>query len=365
MNIIRIILLPVALLYGIVMLVRNKLFDWKILPVSSFRIPVISVGNLSMGGSGKTPHVEYIVNLLKDKYKVATLSRGYGRNTKGFIEANEDSDYLQIGDEPLQYKQKFEDQVVAVDACRSRGIKILSNTINDLGVVVLDDAFQHRWIKPGLSVLLTDFHKLYPQDYVFPTGTLREFRRGSKRADIIVVTKTPCVFSPITRRRLTDVIKPAKDQELYFSFITYKPLRPVPGIKIEKEKKKFNTILMFCGIANSYPLQEHLKTRCQELIVLEFPDHHKYSIKDLQKVIKTYDDIFSANKAIVTTEKDTMRLIKTDLIEYMQDYPVYYVPIEVKIHKDDSKKFDEQIKTYVERNKRDIEVPSEENRKQA
>ncbi|MDZ7741893.1 MAG: tetraacyldisaccharide 4'-kinase [Bacteroidota bacterium] len=364
MNIIRIILYPVALLYGFVMFVRNKLFDWDVLPSESFEIPVISVGNLSVGGTGKTPTVELIIRILKETKKIATLSRGYGRQTRGFALASKDSSYLEIGDEPLQYSQKFEEIQVAVDENRRRGLHTILEKEPDLDVVILDDAFQHRSVKPGLSILLTDFHNLYVNDFVLPSGGLREFRRGSGRADIIIITKTPCVLSPITRRRINSLIKPGDQQELFFSFIAYKPIRAIPGIHNHFEKKKTNTILLFCGIANSYPIQDHLKTKCEELIVMEFPDHHKYNKKDMEKVIKTYRDIFSANKAIITTEKDAMRLIKTKLIDVLLDLPVFYLPIEMRLHKGDSEKFEKKIINYVEENRRKRPVSEKQDRHQ-
>jgi len=346
-KIIRILLLPLALLYGMLMFIRNKLFDWRLLPSKRFDIPVISVGNLTLGGTGKTPHVEYLVRLLMDKYSLATLSRGYGRETKGFIIASDHMNYLQIGDEPLQFKHKFEDIHVVVDEKRRRGIKLLLKKVPSLDVVILDDAFQHRYVKPGMSILLSDYHNLYTKNYPFPTGTLREFRRGAKRADIIIVTKTPNIFSPITRRMLVDEIKPKTHQKLYFSYITYGDLK-----SIEKEDESFkinkvSTILMFAGIANTYPLEAHLQRICGELIVMKFPDHHKYTEKDLLKVKEKFNDIFTTNKMIITTEKDMMRLIKQNLYNIINDFPIYYIPIEIKFHKDDEAGFDNQIMEYV------------------
>jgi tetraacyldisaccharide 4'-kinase len=360
-NIIRIFLYPIAMLYNTVMFVRNKLFDVNILPSKAFNLPVISVGNLSVGGTGKTPMVEYLIRILQDKYALATLSRGYGRKSSGFILADEDSNYLRIGDEPLQYKNKFKNLEVAVDEKRVRGIQLLNNTKPDLDVVLLDDAFQHRYVKPGLSILLTDFHNLYKNDFLFPTGTLRENRSGAKRADIIVVTKTPCVLSPITKRRIEGLLKPLPHQKLFFSFIAYKPLYPAIESHNKEPQKKFSTIIMFSGIANSYPLQEHLKTKCTELIVMDFPDHHRYNTKDIEKIIQTYKDVFTSNKILITTEKDAMRLKKTALIEYFEDYPVYYVPIELRFHKEDGSEFEKQVLNYVKKNGRNHTIPSKQN----
>ncbi len=354
MNLLKVLLLPFASIYGIIIWIRNKLFDWNILPSENFKIPTISVGNLSTGGTGKTPVIEYLIRLLFANYKISTLSRGYGRKSKGFIKAAIDSNYYQIGDEPLQIKQKFPKITVAVDEKRSHGIKLLSNLDKDLDVVLLDDAFQHRYVTPGLSILLTDFHNLYTNDYIVPTGTLREFRKSAKRADIIIVTKTYSVLSPLTRRRITKLIKPKPHQTLLFSYIKYNTLQFVPGINYDNKptKRKFNTILMFTGIANNYPLQEHLKNFCSELIVMDFYDHHKYTQKDTEKIIKTYSEIFSRNKAIITTEKDSMRLYKTELIKNFVDLPLYFIPIEIKFHDNDKSKFDKIVLNYVKKNKR-------------
>lgn len=343
------------------MLLRNKLFDWCVLSCYKCRKPVISVGNLSTGGTGKTPMVEYIINLLQQTTnRLAILSRGYGRKTSGFIQASKESNYKEIGDEPLQYKQKFDDVEVAVDEKRRRGLKVLCNTIPDLDAIILDDAFQHRYVKPGLSILLTDYHNLFIDDYVLPTGNLREFRCGAKRADIIIVTKTPKVLSPLDRRQIESRIKTRGEQKLYFSTIDYEELMPIPGMKSDKPGKNINIILMFSGIANSYPFQEHLKTLCSELIVLEFPDHHKYTKKDLDNIIKTCKDIFSTNKIIITTEKDAMRLIKSDHIEYMEDYPVYYIPIRVSFQDKDGQLFDNQVLEYVEKSSGKRRIPKKE-----
>ncbi len=359
MNILRVLLFPFACLYGLITQIRNKFFDWHILPSESFDMPVISVGNLSYGGTGKTPHIEYLVRLLEKEFKTATLSRGYGRKSKGFVMANEFSSFHEIGDEPLQYQQKFENIKVAVDECRRRGIKILHNSNHELDCILLDDAFQHRYVKPGLSILLTDFHKLYVNDYPIPTGTLRERRKGAKRADIIIVTKTNSVLSPITKRRIANLIKPRKNQTLYFSHIKYGSKISLTNFTETPEKKKYNTIILFTGIANSYPLQEHLRNFCSELIVLDFPDHHKYNEKDLEKIKTTYLDVFSKNKIIFTTEKDAMRLIKTNLFEEIKDLPIFYIPIEIKFHLGGEKGFNKQIVDYVKKNKRNGRVHSE------
>ena len=343
-------MLPFAWLYGLIMLIRGKFFEWKILPSESFSIPVISVGNLSYGGTGKTPLVEYMIRLLSEEKYVATLSRGYKRKTRGFVLATKDSTLEEIGDEPLQYKTKFANIEVAVHERRRKGIKKLLSTYADLDVILLDDAFQHRYVKPGISILLTDFHKLYIKDFPIPAGTLREFRSAAHRADIIIVTKTPAVLSPITRRRLTELIKPKIHQQLLFSCISY--AEPVPLLEKHREliKERYNSILLFSGIANSYPLQERLMSMCSELHVIDFKDHHTYTQKDLEKVKSNFDNMFTKNKAIFTTEKDAMRLHKSALCEVIQNIPIFYIPIKIKFHNGDNIIFDDQIRGYVEKN---------------
>jgi len=350
-NLLRLILFPVSLLYGFTMWIRNKCFDLNILTSKSFDIPVISVGNLSMGGTGKSPHVEYLVRLLKEDFKVAVLSRGYKRKTKGFILADDLATAQDIGDEPFQFKSKFESIKVAVDEKRARGIAKIQEQHPETDVILLDDAFQHRYVKPGLSVLLTDYHNLYSEDHPFPTGSLREFKAGAGRADIIVVTKSSKVLSPITRNRIRDELKPLPHQKLYFSYIEHGAFTPIKGIDfIPDRKKKYYSILLFAGIVNLYPLEYYLKNLCIEIEILKFPDHHHYNKRDITRILETFDSILSQNKIIVTTEKDAMRLMHPEFIKMLKYYPVCYVPIEIKFHKEDKIKFNNQIIKYVKEN---------------
>ncbi len=351
MKILNFILYPFALLYGLIVCVRNKLFDWGIMKSKCFDFPVISVGNLSVGGTGKTPHVEYLIKLLKNDFKVATLSRGYKRNTKGYLEAEMISVSDEIGDESVQKKQKFPKVLIAVDEKRVHGIKKLISDHPETEVVILDDAFQHRSVKPGLNIILTDFHKLYPENFPLPMGTLREFRSEARRADIIVVTKTLPTLSPITVRRITGLIKPRGHQSLYFSFIKHGRLTPVPGIKTPSEiPHKVNTILVFAGIANMYPLNDHLGKMANHLEKLCFKDHHKYTTRDLSKIRETFENIFTKNKIIVTTEKDAMRLFFPKIPDILKGLPIFYIPIEIKIHKNFRTAFNDQIVNYVKKN---------------
>lgn len=347
---VKIILFPVACLYGFIIGMRNKLFDWKILPSKSFDIPIISIGNLSAGGTGKTPHTEYLVSLLKSKYKVAILSRGYRRKTSGYIMVSPEHTQVDIGDEPMQYLKKFPDVVLAVDEDRKRGISKILAEKPETQVILLDDAFQHRYVKPGKSIILTDYHHLYRNDYLLPSGMLREKAKGARRADLIIVTKTPKVLSPITRRSLVKELKPQSHQRLFYSYVTYDV--PVP-LKLcanqSPAEPKYNYIIMVAGVANSYPFQEYLRGLCNELIVIDFSDHHQYTADDLEKITREYESIISKDKVIFTTEKDATRLDKEEFSSYLQMLPVFYIPILIKFHDCDEIEFDKLILDYVQK----------------
>ncbi len=356
MRFLQFLLFPFALLYGIIVYVRNKCYDWGLCKSTRFGFPVISVGNLSMGGTGKTPHVEYLISLLSKEFKIAVLSRGYKRETRGFRIANENSTAKEIGDEPLQIKKKFPGLNVFVDRNRVNGIKKIKENFPKTELILLDDAFQHRPLKPGLSILLTDFHHLYPDDYPFPMGTLREFRSGARRADMIVVTKTPNVLSPITVRRINGLIKPREHQKVYFSTIKYGPITPLPGLEADVPPENLSSVLLFAGIANMYPLKDHVQKMCNHLYQLKFKDHHKYSTRDYLKIKRQFESIFTQKKVIITTEKDAMRIAVPKIADELQGLPIYYIPIQTKIHKEFRKDFNDQIKTYVREAKGDSRV---------
>lgn len=350
------LLFPFALLYGVLAYLRNKCYDWGICKSTGFDFPVISIGNLSMGGTGKTPHVENLIRLLSKDYKVAVLSRGYKRASRGFVLAGEKSTTRDVGDEPLQIKKKFKNITVAVDRNRVRGIKKIKEAFPDIDVILLDDAFQHRAVKPGLSIILTDFHKLYPEDYPFPVGSLREFRRGARRADIIVVTKTPQVLSPITVRRISGLIKPKEHQKLYFSTLRYGKLTPLPGLDLEAPADNISSILIFAGIANMYPLQDHVSQMCNHLFQFRYGDHHKYTSSDFLRIRRKYESIFTQNKIIITTEKDAMRIAYPGIPKELEGLPIFYIPIQTRIHKDFRKNFNDQIRAYVRENTGDSRI---------
>ena len=357
MKFLRILLFPFSIVYGILLLLRNKLYDWGIFSSEKFNIPIISVGNLTVGGTGKTPHIEYLIRLLSPEFFIATLSRGYGRKTKGFVLSDVDSTVSDIGDEPLQFKKKFIEIPVAVDAKRVRGVKKIVELFPSLQTVLLDDAFQHRAISSGLSIVLTDFHKLYFNDFVMPTGSLREFRSGIKRADIIIVTKCPEVLLPIERKRLISEINPLPHQKIYFSTIKYGEFVPLNSGTIAPFSKvyyfeKHYSIVLFTGIANTQPLEYYLKDQIKTIIPAKFPDHHSFTINDLLTVKKIFDNIASANKIILTTEKDAMRLKEPEFSSILNNLPLFYMPIEIEFNDKDKNEFNEQIIQYVKTNKK-------------
>lgn len=349
----KVLFWPFAFIYKLILLFRHLLFDLKVKRSEKFQEPVICVGNLSFGGTGKTPHIEYLTRLLMDNYKVAILSRGYRRKTKGFILAENNPGFEIIGDESRQYLNKFKNVIVAVDEKRVRGIKNLLKLTAKPDVILLDDAFQHRAVTAGLNILLTDYHLLYPNDHLFPAGKLRDIKSAAHRADIIIVTKTPKVFSPFIQRQLISIINPLSHQKLYFSYLTYGRFTPLKTTLNVTIPRSIGTILLFCGIANPYPLQEYLQTKCNELILIDFPDHHNFTEKDIQSVIKQYDSILGKNKMIITTEKDAMRLIDSPYLSKFEGIPFFYVPVTVKFHLEEVSNFDKEIVDYVRKNHAD------------
>lgn len=350
MQSLRILLIPLSWIYGFITFLRNKFFDFGIFKTTEFPFPVISVGNLSAGGTGKTPMVEYLIQLLKNNYELATLSRGYKRKSRGFFIADENSTALDIGDEPMQYKRKFPFLNVVVDANRKRGILQLKSFFQKLDVIILDDAFQHRRIKAGLSIVLTDYSKLFFEDKLLPAGTLREAISGMKRADIILVTKTPESLSPIERRIIIKKINPLDYQKIYFSFLSYSNLVSVANALEPSEKKENYSVLLLCGIANPTPLLEKLKAEFKEVVPQLFPDHYDFKREDIVKVNMQFAKITNPNKIIVTTEKDWMRLQKSELQELVNKLPLFYIPVRMDFIEKEKDEFNSQILNYVRTN---------------
>lgn len=352
MNFGKTLLLPFSLVYGLAGWMRNKMFDIHALPQVSFDIPVICVGNLSAGGTGKTPHIETLVKLLQAEFPgLCTLSRGYGRKTRGFILAGPASTALEIGDEPAQFLSKFPGLRVAVDECRRRGIRKMLAADPPADLVLLDDAFQHRYVRAGLNILLTDYYHPYFKDVVLPSGMLREFRSGARRADIIVVTKCPPVLAPIERNNYIRNLKPAAHQRIYFSRIAYEPLRPVYDAIDHPEERRASSILLFAGIANLYPLEEHIRRCCTYMETMRFPDHHHYTSDDVVRIRERFTNIVGKNKIIVTTEKDRMRLQDPALAGILRGLPLFYQPIGIDFFREDKTWFEKQVLEYAGKSK--------------
>ncbi len=344
----RILLLPISLLYHIVLTIRHKLYDWHILRTTRFEKPVICVGNLNLGGTGKTPHTEYLVNLLKDSCRVATLSRGYGRKTRGFKLAESTSTYEDLGDEPLQYFRKFPEIQVAVDEDRVDGVWKLLKSKNAPEVILLDDAFQHRSIKAGLNILLTEYQHLYCDDFLIPAGTLRDVKSAAKRAHIIVVSKSPRDLNEAAQTVIKGKLKPQEHQKVFFSYLEYAPLQPLNEAAKAISIVDADSVLAFCGIANPRPFIEELKKQYKTVDFLQFADHHAYLDDDVKAVLKRFESLGDKKKIIVTTEKDAARLTNSPYLCQFERAPLYVLPVSVRFHEEE--KFNETILNYVRQN---------------
>ena len=353
-------LYPVAWIYGLVVSFRNKLFDWGIFPSETFSVPVISIGNITVGGTGKTPHTEYIIDFLCKKYRVAVLSRGYKRKTKGFILADENSDSSQIGDEPLQIFRKFPTVSVAVDANRRRGIRNLLNLPENKKpeVILLDDAFQHRYVKPSLSILLTDINRPFYDDCLLPAGRLREKPFNHKRADFIVYTKCHESYSLTDYQFFREKINLQPHQQLFFSSYRYKNLKPVfPKTNNSKETtlEQLNSesciFLLVAGLANPTGLIEYVNKYTSDLQTNIYPDHHEFTQNDIQTMADFIKLSDNKNKRIITSEKDAMRLINNPLVPNEIKAFIYYLPIEVVMLFDENL-LKQNIENHVENFKR-------------
>lgn len=355
-------LYPVSFLYGLGVRIRNKCFDWGILKQKEYPIPIICVGNITVGGTGKTPHTEFLISLLKDQYNVAVLSRGYKRKTKGYRLAVDKFDAETIGDEPYQIKSKYPEVTVAVDENRCRGIEnLLKLNSPKIDVILLDDAYQHRHVKAGLNILLIDMNRPICEDKLLPAGLLREPASGKHRANIVVVTKCSDEIKPIDFNITTKQLALYPFQKLYFSNFKYGELYLVfKDAELEKEPKislsslhTFNQVLLLSGIANPIPLINKIKEYNTALESLHYKDHHDFTKEDIKEIEKRFEKLTGDNKIIITTEKDATRLVgnrylKEDIKKY-----IYCLPIEVNILQQMEESFIQNILDYVRENKRD------------
>ena len=320
----RYLLLPLAFLYGIIIWCRNFLFDKKIFKSASFNFPIICVGNLAVGGTGKTPMTELLAEFLLPQYQTATLSRGYKRKTKGFAIANENSTAIEIGDEPMQFHQKFPSLTVAVGEERLVAIPQLLHQKPATEVIILDDAFQHRSVTAGLNIILTEYKNLYTRDLMLPAGDLRDIKASIKRAHIIVVTKCKANIDDEEKNAIIKEINPLPQQQVFFTEIIYG--QPYHLFNHSKTNIDDTTdILLLCGIANPKPLKEFLNMHTRSYDMLRYADHHIFSSTDLQDIKKQFEKISSPNKLIITTEKDAVRLQKFE--KELSAYPIFALPV--------------------------------------
>lgn len=349
----KILLFPFAVIYGIITSLRNLLYDWKFLQSKSFDVHTICVGNLAVGGTGKTPHVEYLIKLLQNEFKIATLSRGYKRKTSGFIHADENSTALDIGDEPLQYKTKNPTLDVCVDANRVNGVKKILSFPEPPKVIILDDAFQHRALNSELKIVVSEYSNLFINDCMLPAGTLRESKTGIKRADIIIISKTPDKTTAIEIRNVIKDLKPLAHQHLFFTWLKYGELvgfqNPIETIDTLNDLFRYR-IVLFTGIGNPTPMVTYLKEYASNVKHIQFPDHHQFTIQDIANIRAELDAFEGGNKIVITTEKDAMRLKGSDLQDIANTLPLYVLPIEVDF-KDKAQEFNETIINYVRTNK--------------
>lgn len=351
-------LLPLSFIYGAIVWIRNWLFDKNIFKSTPFNYPLICVGNLAVGGTGKTPMVEYLIRLLKNDFKTATLSRGYKRKTKGFGIANENTTALEIGDEPMQFHKKFPDVTVAVGEERLVAIPQLLQDRPGTEVIILDDAFQHRSVKAGLNILLTEHKDLYTRDLLLPAGDLRDIRRSATRAEIIIVTKCRHNLSAEERNDLLEELNPAEHQTVYFTEIQYGK----PYHLFTKKEINFThnaDVLLVCGIANPSPLKEYLSASVHSYDMLRYADHHIFDSDDLKEIKKQFEKISSTEKLILTTEKDGVRMKKFE--NELTDFPLYVIPIRHNFLFGEEEKFKNQVVDFIKSYKKEnTDIPPED-----
>ena len=345
---------PLSWFYGLGVRFRNTLFETGFLKSKSFTMPIISVGNITVGGTGKTPHVEYLIRLLQDHSRVAVLSRGYKRKSHGFQIANESSTARTIGDEPFQMKQKYPKVIVAVDKNRVHGIEALNQQHHDIDVILLDDAFQHRYVKPGINILLVDYHRLIIYDTLLPAGRLREPLTGKNRADIVIITKCPKDLKPMEYRVITKAMDLYPYQQIFFTTLEYGDLKPIfkkEGTLANLEQLKNHHVLLLTGIASPRQMKEDISPMVSKLSMLSFPDHHAFNQKDIEQICSEFAKLPSP-KCIITTEKDAARIIGLKgLCEEIKEN-IYILPVRIKFMLNQEEKFNDNIIGYVRKNSR-------------
>ena len=355
-------MLPLSWLYGAAVDIRNSLFDIGVLRAVSYDIPIINVGNITVGGTGKTPHVEYLLRLLSGSYRVAVLSRGYKRKTSGYILSSTSSTMEEIGDEPWQIKQKFPDVYVAVDANRRRGIeRLLADEVTkDVEVILLDDAYQHRYVKPGYNILLVDYHRLIFNDSLLPAGNLRERVSSCLRASTVIITKCPQDVSEMNFRVIQSSLQLKPHQQLFYSTFRYGTMHQLWGnatLKQDMVRKDDIHLLLLTGIAAPQQMEQDVRRFAQHVTTLTFPDHHYYTEHDATTIQQALHQL-SKPRIIITTEKDAARLQHLKGLDKEVKQCTYVLPIEVRIMRDEQDNFNKTIMDYVQENTRNSSVAS-------
>ena len=341
----RYLLLPFSFIYGSITAIRNLLFDYGIFKSQSYTIPIICIGNLSLGGTGKTPHTQYLLDLLKSNYKVAVLSRGYGRKNSNLQFVEITSNAFKVGDEPLQLKQNNPECLVVVEKNRNKGVKKILKDFPETEVILLDDGYQHRWIKAGFNILITPFTSPYYKDYLMPVGKLRESKKGVSRANAVIFSKTPENTNPTLKKGMIEGLHLFAHQEAYFSGIEYHKFKCISN-NTELEENNPYSITLVSGIANTNPLIKYLEEKGHSINHLKYSDHHNYISNDIDTILAKYNADKSIKKLILTTEKDATKL--KQFLPQFKYVNFYYIPIEIKI--EHSEKFKKQILDYVEKN---------------
>lgn len=343
----RKLLVPASWVYGTMVSARNFLYDRQIKKSVEFDLPVISIGNLSAGGTGKTPHIEYLIRTFHNHFRVGTLSRGYGRRTKGYHLVQITDSAMDTGDEPLQMKRKFPDITVAVCEERAIGIPIMLLDDPSLQLIFLDDAYQHRQVKPGLNLLLTDYSKPFTRDYLLPVGNLREPAQNVRRADAIVITKVPSNAGTASVMALKKEVQMSVRQQVFASTLNYGQMYLMWDASKKMGDLSMYHVLLLTGIASSHALVEYLKSKVTKLTELMFADHHPYSMRDIRKIITTYRSLPAESRTMVTTEKDAVRLMpfKDQLLN--EGVEIYCIPVEVKFEDGEKKAFDALVMNFI------------------
>lgn len=350
MHYLRYLLLPFSWIYGLIIFSRNYFYNHGIFKSTKFNLPVIVIGNLEIGGAGKSPMTENLIRLLKPNFKLATLSRGYGRKTQGFFYADKNSMAQTVGDEPAQFKKKYPEITVAVCESRVFGVEKLKHE-HDL--VLLDDAYQHRALKPGLSILLFDYNKLGQNHLLLPAGNFREPFSSKKRADVIVISKSPPQLFAENQRQILQKMELLPHQQLFFTSIVYLPFQPITASADASFIDLKSTVFLLTGIANPKPLLQHLRKQFAVVVQHKYPDHHQFTIKNISKLVADFNACTSEKKVVITTEKDAQRLQEPALQKALAGLPVLVAPIGISFLNNAAPAFGQLIENYVRKYQKD------------